>query len=199
MATMNVVDGDGNPVAVEKPLAPGRAAEASSRPVVLSTEDKAAVDALATKQDTGNTSLASILTKLADPATQTTLAAVLDKLSSDPATETTLGAANTSLASILTAVSKPTITYVDKSGQVTSGGASQALAAANANRLGLAIQNLSSGDLWVNPNGVDATPTSPSIWLPPGTYFEIPASGVSKTAITIYGATTGQKWSAWEW
>ncbi len=37
-------------------------------------------------------SLASILAKLSDPATQTTLAAVLAKLSADPATQTTLAA-----------------------------------------------------------------------------------------------------------
>jgi hypothetical protein len=52
------------------------------------------------KQDTGNTSLASILAKLsADPATQTTLAAILAKLSSDPATQTTLAAVLAKLTS----------------------------------------------------------------------------------------------------
>ena len=55
-----------------------------------------------TKQDTGNTSLASILAKLtADPATQTTLAAVLAKLIAAPATEAKQDTGNTSLASIL--------------------------------------------------------------------------------------------------
>lgn len=58
-----------------------------------------AIIATAAKQDTGNTSLASILTKLADPATQTTLAAVLAKLTSDPATQTTLAAALATLGS----------------------------------------------------------------------------------------------------
>lgn len=45
MTTMNVKDAAGSTVAVEKPLAPGRAAAASSRPVVLSTEDLAALSA----------------------------------------------------------------------------------------------------------------------------------------------------------
>jgi hypothetical protein len=36
MATMNVLDAAGATVAVEKPLTPGRAAAASSRPVALS-------------------------------------------------------------------------------------------------------------------------------------------------------------------
>jgi hypothetical protein len=39
MTTMNVLDAAGVSTAVEKPLTPGRAAAASSRPVVLSTED----------------------------------------------------------------------------------------------------------------------------------------------------------------
>jgi hypothetical protein len=53
------------------------------------------------KQDDVITSLASILTALADPATQTTLAAVLAKLSDDPATAALQSTGNTSLASIL--------------------------------------------------------------------------------------------------
>lgn len=81
MTTMNVKDADGATIAIEKPLAPGRVAAASSRPVALSTEDKAALDALLTplasilaklilapsteaKQDVANTSLASVDTKL---------------------------------------------------------------------------------------------------------------------------------------
>lgn len=41
MATINVLDAASNVVALEKPLAPGRAAAAASRPVALSTEDAA--------------------------------------------------------------------------------------------------------------------------------------------------------------
>lgn len=48
MATMNVRDSDGATQAIEKPLAPGRAAEGASRPVVLSDEDLAAINAIAT-------------------------------------------------------------------------------------------------------------------------------------------------------
>jgi hypothetical protein len=40
MATMNVLDAAGGTVAVEKPLAPGRAAAAASRPVALSTRTR---------------------------------------------------------------------------------------------------------------------------------------------------------------
>ncbi len=60
MATMNVLDAAGATVAVEKPLAPGRAAAASSRPVALSTEDAAYLDGIETLIGTTNTTLTTI-------------------------------------------------------------------------------------------------------------------------------------------
>lgn len=53
MATMTVKNASGADETVEKPNANGRVAAAASRPVVLSTEDKAAIDlqATAAKQD----------------------------------------------------------------------------------------------------------------------------------------------------
>lgn len=104
MATINVKDAAGATVAIEKPLAPGRAGEGASRPVVLSDEDKAALDAVTAAlggvaTDAG---LAAIVAKLSDdPATQTTLAAVLAKLSSDPSTGGKQDAAKAVLDSIL--------------------------------------------------------------------------------------------------
>lgn len=75
MATIDIKNAAGITVAVEKPLAPGRVAAAASRPVVLSTEDNAAVDALATK-------LAEILTKLtSDPSTATGQASIITAIS----------------------------------------------------------------------------------------------------------------------
>lgn len=43
MTTINVLDAAGATVALEKPLTPGRAAAAASRPIALSTEDLAAL------------------------------------------------------------------------------------------------------------------------------------------------------------
>jgi hypothetical protein len=108
MTTMLVKDATGADVTIEKPLAPGRSAAADSRPVALSTEDKASIDAITTKLSS-------------DPATQTTLAAILAKIISAPATaanqtteiaalatiaghvdgiETLIGATNTALTTI---------------------------------------------------------------------------------------------------
>ena len=66
MATMTVKDAAGSTTTVEKPNSNGRAAASASRPVALSTEDLAAISAL---------------------ATQATLAAVLAKIIAAPATE----------------------------------------------------------------------------------------------------------------
>lgn len=52
MATMNVKDASGATVAIEKPLSPGRADAAGSRPVVLSTEDADTQDAIKTAVET---------------------------------------------------------------------------------------------------------------------------------------------------
>lgn len=79
MATINVKDSAGSTVALEKPLTPGRAAAASSRPITLSTEDKTALDAV---------------------ATETTLAAMNAKIPATPATTGGQATANASLASI---------------------------------------------------------------------------------------------------
>jgi hypothetical protein len=90
------------------------------------------------------------------------------------------------------------VTYTDKSGTVTSGGAAQTLAAANASRRGFWIQNQSTGDLWISSVGTAAA-TQPSLKIAPGYLYECPAHGVPVTAISIYGATTGQAFAAREW
>lgn len=89
-------------------------------------------------------------------------------------------------------------TVTNKSGTITSGGVAQTLAAANASRLGFWIQNQSTGDLWLSSIGT-ASASQPSLWLPPGAYYEFPLNGVPTTAISIFGATTGQAFAAREW
>jgi hypothetical protein len=107
MAQIEVIDADNARKAVELPPAPGRAAAAGSRPVVLSNEDLLAINAITTALGLlgTQTTLAAVLAKLsADPATQTTLAAILAKLIAAPATEAKQDTGNTSLASIITAL-----------------------------------------------------------------------------------------------
>lgn len=88
--------------------------------------------------------------------------------------------------------------WIDRSGTITTGGTAQNAAASNASRIGFAIQNNSSGDLWFNTLAT-AVQSQPSIKVAAGGYYETPP-GVSPTgAISIIGATTAQAFSAREW
>jgi hypothetical protein len=88
--------------------------------------------------------------------------------------------------------------YIDRSGSVTAGGASQLLAASNAARRGYRIMNLSSNDLWINDKGSPATLSQPAFKVSAGALYESPHFGVSTAAISILGATTGQAFEAME-
>lgn len=90
------------------------------------------------------------------------------------------------------------LAYTSQSGTVTSGGAAQSLAAANANRAGFSIQNLSTGDLWISDVGTAAA-AQPSLKIPAGALYEYPIHGVPRTALSIFGATTSQAFCAREW
>lgn len=91
--------------------------------------------------------------------------------------------------------SQPTLgAGTDRSGSITTGGTAQPLAAANTNRRYLRGQNLSTGDLWLNEVGGTASAASPSYRVPAGGTFGINTN----QAVSIWGATTGQAWSATE-
>jgi hypothetical protein len=82
---------------------------------------------------------------------------------------------------------------------ITAGGTAQDLFAANTSRKGWWIQNISVGDLWIRDDGAAAAADTPSFKLAAGGYFECPANGASGTKISIFGATTGQKFAARQW
>lgn len=83
----------------------------------------------------------------------------------------------------------------DRSGAITTGNTAQQLAPANANRLSLTGQNISAGDLWINEiGGIAAVDTAGSYKVPAGTAFAV----ATNRAVSIIGATTGQKFSATE-
>lgn len=89
-------------------------------------------------------------------------------------------------------------TPTDKSGAITTGATSQTLAAANANRKYLIVQNISSEDMWIRWDGSAATADKPSIKLVSGASWENPAHWCPTAAITVIAATTGSKFTAWE-
>jgi hypothetical protein len=84
------------------------------------------------------------------------------------------------------------------SGTITAGGTAQELMAANKGRGGFWIQNVSAGDLWINELGTAAA-TQPSMKLAAGALYESAVTGCTANAISIFGATTGQAFSAREW
>lgn len=92
-----------------------------------------------------------------------------------------------------------TATITSSSGTIATGGAAQSLMAANAARKGWFIQNNSTGDLWVNRFGGTAIAGQPSILIPAGALYETPDGGSGGNALSIYGATTGQTFTAAEW
>lgn len=83
----------------------------------------------------------------------------------------------------------------NRSGSITTGGTAQALAPANASRVSLTAQNISTADLWVNEiGGTAAANTAGSYRVIAGGAFAV----ATNQAISVFGATTGQAWTATE-
>lgn len=176
------------------------------------------------KQDTQITAEQAILAKLtADPATQTTLAAVLAKIIAAPATEANqvleIAALGTPTgAAIITDADGTIQRYLrglvamavagtlfkqgggeltPRSGTITSGGTSQAVAVANPARKYFILQNQSVEDLYVNFDA-SATAAGDSIKLVPGGSWESGPNFVPTDSVNVIGATTGSKFVAFE-
>lgn len=86
----------------------------------------------------------------------------------------------------------------DRSGTITTANTSQQLAAVNASRTYLLIQNQSATDLYFN-FGIPAVVGRPSIKLAAGSTFTMESAGFVPTeAVNIIGATVGQVFVAKE-
>ena len=86
---------------------------------------------------------------------------------------------------------------INRSSTITTGGAAQNAVAALATRKAYFFQNISSESMWGSFTGTAAPSTVGS--------FEIVPNGIIRstqvcetTALSIYGATTGQKYTMWE-
>jgi hypothetical protein len=89
----------------------------------------------------------------------------------------------------------------DLSSTIATGGTAQSLSAANENRRGYSVMNLSTGKLYVNDVGGTAVSTEAgaSITINAGDLYESPRDQRPTSAISILGATTGQAFAAREW
>lgn len=82
---------------------------------------------------------------------------------------------------------------------ITSGGTSQTLMAANANRLYFLFENVSDTDMWIRPGGGAAAAATPSILVKAnGGNFIMENALVSTEAWTVFCATTGKGYAAYE-
>ena len=99
-------------------------------------------------------------------------------------------------AASITATTDPVSgALTDGSGTITLGGTAQEVFAANATRSYLAIQNLSTENLWVN-FGIAAVASQPSLKLIPNASFAMESSFVSNQSVSIIGATTSSAFAA---
>lgn len=99
-----------------------------------------------------------------------------------------------------TVVTQPTTgALTDRSGTITTGGTAQNAAAANASRRYLLVRNpLSAAQpLYFNLTGM-ATADSPSMRLDPGDTFVMEGLFVASNAVSVLGATTGNKFTVWD-
>jgi len=105
--------------------------------------------------------------------------------------------AGTAADPVISAIEGNQVTLTDRSGTVTAGGTAQQLMAANSSRRGFSVQNNSNGALTISSVGTAST--TAGMILQPGQLYEAPITGVPTTAISILGATTGQRFDAREW
>jgi hypothetical protein len=92
------------------------------------------------------------------------------------------------------------------SGFILAGGTAQLLMAANPGRMGWWLQNTSAGDLWIddgdagNPAQVPpAGHACDAFRVAPGVTYQSAIGAASTLAISIFGASTGQTYSAREY
>lgn len=181
---------------------PGQAMRSASLPIAMSIEDVAALAPLSTQPVSGTVGISGTV-PVSGTFFQTTqpISASALPLPSGAATATGVAAVVTALGSPLQAggtvvTATPSLTAcTDRSGTITAGGTAQVLAAANPSRVFLKGQNISTSDLWINETGGTAAVNAAGSYVigARGT-FSISTS----RSISIYGATTGQAFTATE-
>ncbi len=85
------------------------------------------------------------------------------------------------------------------SGTITTGGVAQVLAPAITSQSGFSgfwVRNNSSASLWINTNNGTASAAQPSLEIVAGALYESPPNSQPVGAISIFGATTGQSFTA---
>lgn len=87
---------------------------------------------------------------------------------------------------------------VDGSGTITTGGSAQQLFATVGHGCYVANPD-TTRSLWLSLTGTAAPNAGGSFELPAGAYYETPVGCKPAGAVSIYGATTGQPFTAGRW
>jgi hypothetical protein len=91
-------------------------------------------------------------------------------------------------------ISPSTNTLVDHSGSITTGGTAQTLSAAKSRKY-FFFQNLSVSNMYLNFTSAASASTGSILIVPGGSYVQ-EGSFVSSELISVFGATTGQQFTA---
>lgn len=86
----------------------------------------------------------------------------------------------------------------DRSGTITAGGTAQQVMALNTSRYGFCFMNISDTDMYICFTGT-ATAGAGSLKIPAGALYETMPAGVPVGAVSVFCATTGKAFTAWEW
>ncbi len=93
-----------------------------------------------------------------------------------------------------------TSTVVDGSGTITTGGMAQNLFSGATPSAGFEIYNPhASASLWISKTGTAAPNAAGSIEIVPGGMYVTPPGYIPNHAVSIYGATTSQPFTAERW
>ncbi len=90
------------------------------------------------------------------------------------------------------------IILTDNSGTLTTGGTAQDAIPRRAGRQTFAIANPGTLDLWVSFTGTAGANAAGSFKLAAGAIYEAPSNAVSDNPVSVFGATTGQPFTAWQ-
>jgi hypothetical protein len=93
-------------------------------------------------------------------------------------------------------------TFGDRSGTITTGGTAQDIVPAGPPtlvRTGFSLDNLSSGDLFINVGAAASLTLPGSILIPSRSLYETPPTSKPQGRVSIIGATTGQAFTYKEW
>lgn len=143
----------------------------------------------------GTSAIDAFAQETTNPALETAVGSIADAAWSGSGN----GNAIALLKAIVVALGGAAHTPVNGSGTVATGGVAQTLFSGVTPPMGYFVQNLSAGDLYINDLGT-ASAAAGSILIPSnGSMFMSPSNYRPAGAVSLFGATTAQAFTARYW